>query len=63
MLKYVIVKGLQYEGETIDDMDRREREMEKHNKRIDNLYSDWKRQRNQPMPSMQDWAKEHGMIW
>jgi hypothetical protein len=58
MLRCVIVKGLQYEGETLDDMDRREREMQEHNDNLDRLL--WLN--SLPMLSMRDWAFQRGLI-
>ncbi len=62
MLKYVLVKGLQYEGESTEDMARREAAMEENNRRVDELYADWERQRRTPMRSMIDWAAKRGML-
>lgn len=62
MLKHVIVSGLCYGNETADDMERREKAMAEDNARVDALYADWERQRKTPMPSMQEWAVNHGII-
>lgn len=62
MLKYMLVTGLQYDGESLEDMERRERAMKEHNDRVDELYAEWERQRSLPMPSMREWAKARGLI-
>jgi hypothetical protein len=61
MLKYVMVRGLQYAGESLEDMERREEAMEENNRRVDELYADWERQRKTPMRSMIQWAAERGL--
>lgn len=62
MLKYVIVKGLQYEGESVDQMEERERLMEESNRRVEALNLDWERQKRTPMRSMISWAKSRGLL-
>ena len=61
MLKYVFIKGLRYEGEGEEAAQAREAAMEENNRRVDELYADWERQRKTPMPSMQEWARRHGI--
>ncbi len=62
MIKHVIVKGLCYGNETAEDMLRRERMMEEDNRRVDELYADWERQRKTPIPSMIPWCKQRGLL-
>ena len=57
MLRYVIVK-VQYKGETLEQMDERERIMEEHNRRLDELC--WRN--SLPMRSMRTWAEKRGLI-
>jgi hypothetical protein len=61
MLKHILIKGLQYEGETDEAMRRREAAMEENNRQVDALYADWARQRITPMPSMREWAAARGI--
>ncbi len=56
------ILGLQYEGETDEHMRKREAAMEENNRRVEALWKDWERQRNTPMPSMIQWAKNHGIL-
>jgi len=58
MIRYVIVKGLQYSGESLDDMERREAAMEKHNADLDKML--WRN--SLPMRSMRKWAEQRGLI-
>jgi hypothetical protein len=58
MLRYIIIKGLQYSGETLDDMERREAAMDKYNRELDEML----RLNSLPMPAMREWAKERGLF-
>jgi len=60
-VKYVLVTGLQYAGETLEDMDRREKAMREHNARMDELDAEAARQRALPMPAMRAWAAARGL--
>jgi len=60
-VKYVLVTGLQYAGETLQDMDRREKAMGEHNAKMDELQAEDDRQRRLPMPSMRPWATARGL--
>lgn len=62
MLKHVIVHGVQYGTETVDDMERREKAMQAANDRVDALREDWERQRRTPMRSMIHWARKRGLL-
>lgn len=62
MIKYVIVTGLVYEGETIEHADAREREMIAHNNLVDELQQNWSWQKRCPMRSMIPWAIKHGVL-
>lgn len=61
MLKHLFIPGLQYEGESAEDMDRRETAMAENNRRVDELWADWERQKATPMNSMKDWAAQRGI--
>lgn len=58
----VMVPGVQYSGETVEDMDRREKEMMEANRLEDERQADFERQKKTPMKSMIDWAKQHGIL-
>lgn len=62
MLKYVVVTGLVYGGETNEQADAREKAMIEHNLQVDERQAEWDKRRRAPMPSMQRWAKERGIV-
>lgn len=62
MLYHLLIPGIQYEGETLADMERREKAIRKHNAKVDALRADWQRQQRTPMRSMIGWAKRHGLM-
>ncbi len=62
MLKYIFVKGLRYGNESEEKAQAREQAMEENNRRVDELYADWERQRKTPIPSMIEWAKRRGLL-
>ena len=61
MLKYIFVPGLQYEGETDEQMAAREAAMIENNRLFDEPQADWRKQRELPMPAMRRWyeARRH----
>ena len=61
--KIAFVKGQQIQGETLEDMEIRERVTEAINARIDYLRADWERQRKTPMPAMREWARARGIYF
>lgn len=61
MIKYLFIPGLQYEGESEEGMARRETAMAENNRRVDELWSDWERQKATPMNPMKDWAARRGL--
>lgn len=58
MLKYIVVEGLQYEGETVEQMTARETARLSHNAKVDRLVA-----RNRlPMAAYREWAARHGLF-
>lgn len=55
-MRYVILDQVQFEGETKEDMERRIRLQQEHNRRID------ERQRRTPIRAMVEWARERGIV-
>lgn len=62
MLKLVHIPGIRYTGETMEQMATREAAAEAYNAHVDAIWKDEAWQRNAPMPSMQAWARTHG-VW
>lgn len=60
-MKILYVHGVQYEGETLDQMSAREQACRDHNERFDAQLAEWERQRRTPMTSMIEWAKARGI--
>lgn len=58
MIRCVIVTGLQYEGETLDEMEEREQRMREHNARLDEMI----RVNSLPMQCMRKWAEDRQII-
>jgi hypothetical protein len=61
MIQILHIPGIQYEGETIEQAEERDRRTIEANRR---LLAEWKesdRQRAAPMRSMQKWAEDRGI--
>lgn len=61
MLRFVVLRGVQYAGETVEEMDRRERAMLAHNRRIDAQQARDENDRRRPLPSCEQWAIARGL--
>lgn len=46
----------------MEEADARDRAMIEHNRRMDELAEDYKRQRREPMPAMREWAAKRGFV-
>ncbi|SRR6266705_1550141 len=53
--------GIQFEGETVEQMDERDHRIAQHNHEVQQLHQDWAKQRATPMPAMREWAIKHGL--
>lgn len=58
MLKYIFIKGLRYKGETWEQAEERERIMEQHNAKADELA----RRNSLMMSGYREWAKARGLL-
>jgi hypothetical protein len=61
-MKIIVLPGVRYEGETDAQADERERLAREHNAKMEALEKDWERQRQTPMRSMVEWAKQRGIV-
>lgn len=57
-LRYIFVPGLRYHGESEEQAVRREKLMQEHNDREDEL----DRRNRLPMAGYREWAAAHGLI-
>lgn len=61
MIQILHIPGLQYEGETPEQAEERDRRIIETNRRLRDEWLDGRRQRRAPMKSMQQWAQDRGI--
>lgn len=61
-MRYVFVTGIQHDGETIQEMDRRDKAMQERHRLEDDRIASEARQRREPMEAMREWAKERNIL-
>lgn len=61
MIQILHIPGIQYEGETREQAEQRDRRTAKANRRLKEEWEEGQRQRAAPMKSMQEWAKKRGI--
>jgi hypothetical protein len=62
MIQILHIHGIQYEGESRQQAEERDRRTAEANRRHKEEWEEGERQRAAPMKSMQQWAKDRGIF-
>ncbi len=62
MIQILHIPGLQYEGETPEQAEERDRRTVEANRKLRDEWQEGERQRLAPMESMKQWARDRGII-